>query len=120
MTAWSVARRPGRRSSASCSRSARGTRAPGSTRPIIASPGRRKRRRRLTAVTDHGRLGCIVVGVAMPWLADIDVGAVHGFARSIGQARTEAELGRRALRALSQLVPADVVTWDRVELATGT
>jgi DNA-binding CsgD family transcriptional regulator len=55
----------------------------------------------------------------MPWLADIDVGAVHGFARSIGQARTEAELERRALRALSELVPADVVTWDRVELDTG-
>src|SRR5215218_507 len=55
----------------------------------------------------------------MPWLADIDVGAVHGFARSIGQARTEAELGHRALRALSELVPADVVMWDRVELATG-
>ena len=55
----------------------------------------------------------------MPWLADIDVGAVNGFARSIGQARTEAELGRRALQALSELVPADVVTWDRVDLATG-
>src|SRR5215217_4800233 len=61
----------------------------------------------------------MVVRAAMPWLADIDVGAVHGFARSIGQARTEVELGHRALRALSQLVPADVVTWDRVELATG-
>ena len=55
----------------------------------------------------------------MPWLADTDVGAVHGFTRSIGEARTEAELARRALRALSELVPADVVTWDRVELATG-
>src|SRR4051812_40255566 len=55
----------------------------------------------------------------MPWLADTDVGAVHGFTRSIGEARTEAELGRRALRALNELVPADVVTWDRVELATG-
>src|SRR5215217_439898 len=119
MPAWSAARRPGRGLSASCSRSARGTRAPGSTRPIIASRGRRKRHPRLTAVTDQGRGGCIVVGVAMPWLADIDVGAVHGFARSIGQARTEAELGRRALQALSELVPADVVTWDRVDLATG-
>src|SRR3954447_22609174 len=119
MTAWSAARRLGRGLSASCSRSVRGTKAPGSTRPIIASPGRRKRHPRLTAVTDQGRGGCIVVGVAMPWLADIEGGAVHGFARSIGQARTEAELGRRALRALCELVPADAVTWDRVELATG-
>ena len=34
-------------------------------------------------------------------------------------ARTEAELRRRALQALAELVPADVLTWDRVELATG-
>ena len=55
----------------------------------------------------------------MPWLADTDVVAAHGLARSIGEARTEAELGRRALQALGELVPADVLTWDRVELATG-
>src|SRR4051794_30200089 len=61
----------------------------------------------------------MVLSAAMPWLADTDVGAVHGFARSIGQARTEAELERRALGALSELVPADAVTWDRVALATG-
>src|SRR3954451_17370432 len=63
--------------------------------------------------------GCIVMGVAMPWLADTDVGAAYGFARSIVGARTEAELQRRALHALAELVPADVLTWDRVELATG-
>jgi DNA-binding CsgD family transcriptional regulator len=55
----------------------------------------------------------------MPWLADTDVGAAYGFARSIAGARTEAELRRRALEALAELVPADVLTWDRVELATG-
>jgi len=63
--------------------------------------------------------GCIVMGVAMPWLADTDVGAAYGFARSIVGAGTEAELSRRALKALAELVPADVLTWDRVELATG-
>ena len=55
----------------------------------------------------------------MPWLADTDVGAAYGFARSIVGARTEVELRSRALRALAELVPADLVTWDRVELATG-
>ena len=55
----------------------------------------------------------------MPWLADTDVGAAYGCARSIVAARTEAELQRRALQALAELVPADVLTWDRVELATG-
>jgi DNA-binding CsgD family transcriptional regulator len=55
----------------------------------------------------------------MPWLADSDVGAAHGFARAMVEARTEAELRSRALEALAELVPADVLTWDRVELATG-
>jgi hypothetical protein len=55
----------------------------------------------------------------MPWLADTDVGAAYGLARSIVGARTEAELQRRALKALAELVPADVLTWDRIELATG-
>jgi DNA-binding CsgD family transcriptional regulator len=65
------------------------------------------------------RGGCIVADVAMPWLADTDVGAAYGFARSIVGARTETELRRRALQALAELVPADVLTWDRVELGTG-
>ena len=56
----------------------------------------------------------------MPWLADTDVRAAYGVARSIVGARTETELRRRALRALAELVPADVLTWDRVELATGS
>jgi DNA-binding CsgD family transcriptional regulator len=74
----------------------------------------------VTAASEGGpRSGCIVIRVAMPWLADTDVGAAYGFARSIVGARTEAELRRRALRALAELVPADVLTWDRVELATG-
>ena len=48
----------------------------------------------------------------MPWLADTDVDAAHGIARSLVEAWTEAELRGRALRALSELVPADVLTWE--------
>lgn len=55
----------------------------------------------------------------MPWLADTDVGAAHGFARALLEAGTVAELRRRALPGLAELVPAEVLTWDRVELATG-
>jgi DNA-binding CsgD family transcriptional regulator len=55
----------------------------------------------------------------MPWLVDSDVVAASGFVRSIGAARTDEELAGRALQALAELVPADVLTWDRVELATG-
>jgi hypothetical protein len=55
----------------------------------------------------------------MPWLADIDVGAARGFARALSGARTVTELRPRALSGLAELVPADLVMWDRVELATG-
>jgi DNA-binding CsgD family transcriptional regulator len=55
----------------------------------------------------------------MPWLADTEVGAAYGLARAIVGARTEAELRELALQALAELVPADVLSWDRVELATG-
>lgn len=55
----------------------------------------------------------------MPWLADIDVGAARGFARALSGARTVAELRRRALAGLAELVPADVLMWDRVELTMG-
>src|SRR6478672_5221275 len=55
----------------------------------------------------------------MPWLADTDAGAAYGVARRMAGAGTEAELRFRALRELADLVPADVLTWDRVELATG-
>src|SRR5215211_4505365 len=55
----------------------------------------------------------------MPWLADLDVGAAHGFTRALAEARTVAELRRWAQQGLVELVPADVLTWDRVELATG-
>jgi hypothetical protein len=55
----------------------------------------------------------------MPWLADTDVDAACGFSRAILEARTQAELRHRALQALVELVPADVLTWDRVELASG-
>jgi DNA-binding CsgD family transcriptional regulator len=53
------------------------------------------------------------------WLADTDVDAAHGFARALGETRTVAELRRQVLRDLAQLVPADVLTWDSVELASG-
>ncbi len=55
----------------------------------------------------------------MPWLADTDVGAAHGFARALLEGGTVAELRRRALTGLAELVPAEVLTWDCVELATG-
>jgi DNA-binding CsgD family transcriptional regulator len=55
----------------------------------------------------------------MPWLADTDVGAADGFRRALTDARTPPGLRRRALVGLARLVPADVMTWDRVELATG-
>ena len=55
----------------------------------------------------------------MPWLADSDVDAARGFARALFGSRTVAELRRRALSGLAELVPADVLMWDRVELATG-
>jgi DNA-binding CsgD family transcriptional regulator len=56
---------------------------------------------------------------AMAWLADTDVDTAYGFTRAILDVRTEAELRRHVLDALAGLVPADVLTWDRVELATG-
>jgi DNA-binding CsgD family transcriptional regulator len=55
----------------------------------------------------------------MPWLADADVNASRRFGRALLEARSEAELRRQALQGLGDLVPADVLTWDRVELATG-
>jgi DNA-binding CsgD family transcriptional regulator len=55
----------------------------------------------------------------MPWLADSDVGAAHGFARALVGARAVTELRHRTLGGLAELVPADVLTWDTVELATG-
>lgn len=55
----------------------------------------------------------------MPWLADTDVGAVRRLVRRIAEAPTEVEVHRGALMALAELVPADLVVWDRVELQTG-
>jgi DNA-binding CsgD family transcriptional regulator len=54
----------------------------------------------------------------MPWLEDSDVGAAQRAVWGILEAREGAESRRRALDALAELVPADVVSWDRVELAT--
>ena len=55
----------------------------------------------------------------MPWLADTDVAAAYGFARGMVDAPTEAELRRRVLHTLAEIVPADFLSWDRVEAATG-
>jgi DNA-binding CsgD family transcriptional regulator len=55
----------------------------------------------------------------MPWLPDSDVGGAQGFARTLVEARTMAELRGLAQSGLVELVPADVLTWDRIELATG-
>ena len=43
----------------------------------------------------------------------------HGFARALLRTRPVVELRRRALAGLAELVPSDVLMWDRVELATG-
>jgi DNA-binding CsgD family transcriptional regulator len=58
-------------------------------------------------------------GDVVPWLADSDLSAAYRLAREMAEARTEAELRRRVLDAVAELVPADVLMWDRVELATG-
>src|SRR5438067_6630864 len=50
--------------------------------------------------------GCMVTAEVMPWLADTDVGAAHGFARALFGARTVSELRRRALSGLAEVVPA--------------
>jgi DNA-binding CsgD family transcriptional regulator len=55
----------------------------------------------------------------MPWLADTDVRVAHSFTRGLVDARTVTELRHRALEGLAELVPAEMLTWDRVELATG-
>jgi DNA-binding CsgD family transcriptional regulator len=55
----------------------------------------------------------------MAWLADADVSAARGFARALVEARVDADLHRQVLQGLGGLVPADVLTWDHVELATG-
>jgi DNA-binding CsgD family transcriptional regulator len=55
----------------------------------------------------------------MPWLADTDLDAARTSVGVVARARTEAEVRGRALGAIAALVPADVLTWDRVELGTG-
>jgi DNA-binding CsgD family transcriptional regulator len=55
----------------------------------------------------------------MPWLADIDVGAARRFVRAIADAGSLPELHRRTPADLGELVGADVVAWDRVDLASG-
>jgi len=47
------------------------------------------------------------------------VGAARGFVRGIAEARTVMDVQVQVLRRLVELVPADVLTWDRVTLATG-
>jgi hypothetical protein len=55
----------------------------------------------------------------VPWLADADIGAAHGLARTLGEARAVEQLRRQVLHGLAELVPADVLTWDSIELAGG-
>jgi DNA-binding CsgD family transcriptional regulator len=61
----------------------------------------------------------MVAESVMTWLEDIDVRAADRFARALFGAPTVAELRRRALSGLAELVPADVLMWDRVDLGTG-
>jgi DNA-binding CsgD family transcriptional regulator len=60
----------------------------------------------------------VFAGDAMPWLADTDLSAARRFTRALVDARTQAELRRRILQGLGELVPAELLTWDCVELAT--
>jgi DNA-binding CsgD family transcriptional regulator len=55
----------------------------------------------------------------MPWLADSEVGAARRFVRGMAEVSLVSDLCRRAPAGLAELVPADVLTWDRIELATG-
>lgn len=55
----------------------------------------------------------------MTWLEDTDVRAADRFARALFGPCTVAEVRRRALSNLTELVPSDVLMWDRIELATG-
>jgi DNA-binding CsgD family transcriptional regulator len=55
----------------------------------------------------------------MPWLTDTDVGAAYGVGQAMVEAPTQAESRRRALEELVRLVPADLMTVDLMELATG-
>ncbi len=55
----------------------------------------------------------------MAWLADSEVGAARRFVRRMAEVSVVSDLCRRAPAGLAELVPADVLTWDRIELATG-
>ena len=55
----------------------------------------------------------------MTWLVDSDVGAAYGCAEGLADAQTGAALHQRALEALGELVPADLLAWDQIDLATG-
>ena len=55
----------------------------------------------------------------MRWLADTDLGAAHGFARALCRGPYSDRAAPPNAGRLVELVPADVLMWDRVELATG-
>jgi DNA-binding CsgD family transcriptional regulator len=55
----------------------------------------------------------------MPWLAEAEVQAARRLVRALAEASSEAELRGRALPMLGELVPADLLAWDRVDRATG-
>ena len=62
----------------------------------------------------------MVIVTVMMWLADIDEEASRRFARALLGTHTPAELRRRAFLGLQELVPADVLMWDRVDLTSGS
>ena len=75
-----------------------------------ARPGRSAVTPRTSASWPRPPAAARAAADAVPWLADTDVDAAHGFARALGETRTVAELRRQVPRGLAQLVPADVLT----------
>src|SRR5437764_14413439 len=71
------------------------------------------------ATPRDGSRGVSSTSRPMPWLADSEVGAARRFVRRMAGVSVVSELSRRAPAELAELVPADVTTWDRIELATG-
>jgi DNA-binding CsgD family transcriptional regulator len=69
--------------------------------------------------SEAGSRGVLCVLTAMTWLSDSEVGAARRFVRALAEVSVVSDLCRRAPAGLAQLVPADVLAWDRVELATG-
>jgi DNA-binding CsgD family transcriptional regulator len=52
----------------------------------------------------------------MPWLDDVDLQAVRGASRALEQAETAADLRRAVLAELAALVPADILSWNQLQV----